>query len=82
MHVYIGMTGYCLKDQGEEHFQFCHMNVNAQEIQERVNEYVKYGLDLTKTKLFDTQQYHGESCSILQTKNEKEIWCYSCRCAF
>jgi hypothetical protein len=67
MHTYIGMIGYCLKDQGEYHFHFCHMNVSAQEMQEKVNEYVKYGLDLTKKKLFDTQQYHGESCNILQT---------------
>ncbi len=82
MHTYVGMIGYCLKDQGEDHFQFCHMNINAQEMQERVNEYVKYGFDLTKKKIFGTQQYHGESYNILQTKNEKENWCYSCRCAF
>jgi len=28
MYTYIGIIGYCLKDQGEEHFQFCHRNVN------------------------------------------------------
>jgi len=50
MHTYIGMIGYCLKDQREEHFQFYHMNINAHKMQERVNEYVKYGLDLIEKK--------------------------------
>jgi hypothetical protein len=34
MHTYIGMIGYCLKDQGEKHFQFCHMNINYIKMQE------------------------------------------------
>jgi hypothetical protein len=32
MHTYIGMIGYCLKDQGEEHFQFCDRNVSFEKM--------------------------------------------------
>jgi hypothetical protein len=40
MHTYIGMIGYCLKDQGEKQFQFCHRSVCFKEMQ-GVDEYVK-----------------------------------------
>jgi hypothetical protein len=43
-----------LKDQGEEHFQFCHKNVNVQEMQEGVNEYVKYEGCFSKNRIFLT----------------------------
>jgi hypothetical protein len=43
MHTYTDMIGYCLKDQGEKHFQFCHRNVSFEQMQEGVDEYVKYG---------------------------------------
>jgi hypothetical protein len=38
------MIGYCLKDQGEKHFQFYHKNVNSKHIQEKVDEYVNMDL--------------------------------------
>ncbi len=44
MHTYVGMIGYCLKDQGEKHFQFYHKNVNSKHIQEKVDEYVNMDL--------------------------------------
>ncbi len=40
MHTYIGMIGYCLKDQGEKQFQFCHRSACFKEMQ-GVDEYVK-----------------------------------------
>jgi hypothetical protein len=50
MHTYIGMIGYCLKDQGEEQFQFCHRNVSFEKMQ-GVDEYVKYGSCFCKNKV-------------------------------
>jgi len=44
MHTYIGMIGYCLKEQGEKHFLFYHKNVNSKHIQEKVYEYVNMDL--------------------------------------
>ncbi len=49
------MIGYCLKDQGEEHFQFCHRNVSLEQMQEGVDEYVKYGACFCKNKIYLTQ---------------------------
>jgi hypothetical protein len=46
----VGMIGYCSKDQGEKHFQFCHMNVNFEKMQ-GVDEYVKYGSWFCKNKV-------------------------------
>ncbi len=42
MHTYTSKIRDFFKDQGEEHFQFCYKNVNVQEMQEGVDEYVKY----------------------------------------
>jgi hypothetical protein len=73
MHTYISVIGYCLKDQGEEHFQFCHRNVSLEHMQKGVDEYVKYGVCFCKNKVYLTQQHHGESCNLLQTKVKKKI---------
>ncbi len=74
MHTYVGMIGYCLKDQGEEHFQFYHKNVNSKHMQEIVDEYVKYGSCFCKNRNCDTQQHHGESCNLLQIQDDEEDW--------
>jgi hypothetical protein len=50
MHTCTGMIGYYLKDQGEEHFQFCHRNVSFEHIQ-GVDEYVKYGSCFCKNRI-------------------------------
>jgi hypothetical protein len=48
------MIGYCLKDQGEKHFQFCHRNVSFEQMQEGVDEYVKYGTCFCKNRIYLT----------------------------
>jgi len=40
MHKYIYMIGRCLKDQGEEHFQFYYRNVSFKEMQYQIDEYL------------------------------------------
>jgi hypothetical protein len=54
MHTYISVTGYCFKDQGEEHFQFCHRKVSLEQMQKGVDEYVKYGVCFCKNKVYLT----------------------------
>jgi len=44
MHTYINVIGYCLKDQGKEHFQFCCENVSLEHMHKGVDENVKYGV--------------------------------------
>jgi hypothetical protein len=73
MHTYMNVIGYCLKDQREEHFQFCCENVSLEHMQKRVDEYVKYGVCFCKNKIYLTQQHHGESYNLLQTKVKKKI---------
>jgi hypothetical protein len=43
MHTYTDMIGYYLKDQKKEHFQFCHRDVNFEQMQ-GVDEYVTMDL--------------------------------------
>ena len=32
--IFGGMVGYCLRDKGEEHFEFVHRNVSANDMNE------------------------------------------------
>ena len=37
------MTRYCMKDNGEEHFEFVHYNASMEDMNEGKLEYVKCG---------------------------------------
>jgi hypothetical protein len=47
-----------------KNFEFCHMNVNSQEMQEVVDEYVKYEACFCKIKVCLTQ-LHGKNCMMM-----------------
>lgn len=34
LHTFLGMVGYCMKDNGEDHFEFVHHNVSFDAINE------------------------------------------------
>jgi len=56
LHTFIGMLGYCIKDQGEDHFDCVHHNVTDEQMKEGVEEYVKYGTPFTKNRVILTHQ--------------------------
>lgn len=41
--IFLGMMGYCVKDNGEEHFEFVHHNVLADDMNGGKMEYAKFG---------------------------------------
>ena len=43
LHTLKGMVGYCIKDNGKEHFKFIHHNVFAQDMNDGKLEYAKFG---------------------------------------
>ncbi len=51
MHTHTNIIGFCLKDQKEEHFQFCQRSVNANEMQDGVDEFVQYGTCFNKNQV-------------------------------
>jgi hypothetical protein len=62
------------KDQGEEHFQFCYKNVNFQEMQEGVDEYVKYEACFSKNRICLTYSSIMErAATFCKYKIEKKI---------
>lgn len=40
---FLGRMGYCVKDNGEEHFEFVHHNVSIDDMNEGKMEYAKFG---------------------------------------
>jgi hypothetical protein len=55
MHNHTSRIEFCLKDQKEEHFQFCHRNVNAKKMQDWVDEFMQYGTCINKNKVCLTE---------------------------
>ncbi|KAI5077190.1 hypothetical protein GOP47_0007014 [Adiantum capillus-veneris] len=60
MHTFQGMVGYCMKDEGEPHFQKLTHNVTVDDINKGVELYTLYGVDdltnrvcLTSNNIFD-----------------------------
>jgi hypothetical protein len=51
MHTHTSIIEFCLKDQKEGHFQFCHRNANAKEMQDGVDEFVQYRTCFNKNKV-------------------------------
>ena len=41
--MFLGVIGYCMKDNGEKHFDFVHHNVSAHDMNEGKIEYAKFG---------------------------------------
>ncbi len=64
MHTYIGMMGNVWKTKEKNAFQFCHMNVNSQEMQ-GADEYVKYGIWFAKQKFVSHTTTSWENCNLL-----------------
>jgi hypothetical protein len=42
LHTYLGMVGYCMKDNGEECLEFVHTNVSMEDTNEGKMEYAKF----------------------------------------
>lgn len=42
LHTFLGIIWYCMKDNGENHFQFVHHNVSINDMNEGEMEYVKF----------------------------------------
>ena len=51
LHTFIGMLGYCIKDKGEYHFQCIHKNVTPEQMEEGLEEYIKYGTPFAKNRI-------------------------------
>lgn len=43
LHSMKGIFGYCSKDNGEDHFEFVHHNVFAEDMNEMKMKYAKFG---------------------------------------
>ena len=43
LHTFKGVIGYCMKDNGEESFEFVHHNISAEDMNDGKLEYVKLG---------------------------------------
>ena len=43
LHTFLGMVGYCMKNNREEHFEFVHCNVYAEDMNVGHMEYAKFG---------------------------------------
>lgn len=43
LHIFLGMVGYSMKNNMEEHFEFVHCNVYAEDMNEGHMEYAKFG---------------------------------------
>lgn len=43
LHTFLAMVGYCMKDNGEEHFEFVHNNVSTHDMNEGKMEHAKFG---------------------------------------
>jgi hypothetical protein len=43
LHTIKAMIGYCMKDSGEEHFEFVHHNVSVEDMNDGKMEYTKSG---------------------------------------
>ena len=42
LHTFLGMVGYCMKDNGEERLEFVHINCVHEELNEGKMEYAKW----------------------------------------
>ena len=42
LHTFLGMVGYCMKDKGEEHFEFVHRTISMEDMNEGKLEYAKF----------------------------------------
>ena len=51
LHTFIGMLGYCIKDKGEDHFQCVRKNVTHEQMEEGLEEYIKYGTPFAKNRI-------------------------------
>ena len=56
LHTFLGMVGYCMKDNMEEHFEFVHHNVSSYDMNEGKMEYAKFSKVSLKNhvNLFDS----------------------------
>lgn len=43
LHPLLGVVEYCMKDNGEEHFEFVHHNVLVSDMNHGIMEYKKFG---------------------------------------
>ena len=43
LHTFLGMVGYCMKDNEEEHLEFVHHNASTKDMDEGKMEYAKLG---------------------------------------
>lgn len=43
LHTFGGMIGYCIKDNGEDHFEFLHYNMSEDDMNEENMKYAKFG---------------------------------------
>lgn len=43
LHTFLGMVGYCMKNNGEEHLEFVHLNVLVEDMNDDKMEYAKFG---------------------------------------
>jgi hypothetical protein len=43
LHTFLGMVGYCMKDNGEEHFECVHHSISATDLYDGKLEYSEFG---------------------------------------
>lgn len=43
LHTFLGMVGYCVKDNGQDQFEFVHHNMSADDMNVGKMEYTKFG---------------------------------------
>lgn len=56
LHTFLGMVGYCMKKNGEEHLEFVHLHVLVEDMNDDKMEYAKFGkVDLKACVLFSSQ---------------------------
>lgn len=51
LHNYLGMLGYYIKDRGGDHFVMVQKNVNESELEDGLEEYVKFGNPYKDTRI-------------------------------
>lgn len=69
MQTYLGMVGYCVKDSGEECFEFVHHNIYSDDMNREKLDYAKFGKVGVKNRV---SLFHS---NILQRSH---LWTKSC----
>ena len=70
LDTFLGMVGYCMKDNREEHFECVHHHVSSYNMNEGTMEYAKFGevnlknrVSLNDSNSLERAQFHMEKPS-------------------